>query len=291
MIGLFVVSQVLKEMESISQKYLVPKGETGGVVMTMKEFKQSIGNFIRSGMIGVLIGILPGIGGALANFVAYDQAKKADPDPSSFGKGNIQGIVASETSNNAVIGGALIPLLSLGIPGDAVTAVLLGGLQLHGLAPGPLLIVEHPELVYGVFVSFLIATAAMYVIMMLAGRRIFPLILRVQKSYLLPLVLVASLIGSYNLDYSLSDIWTALIFGVLGYLFQKKSYPLTPIVISLVLGKMLEKQLRLGLIQSSGSLLPFVTRPISLLFLVAAVVSIVISLKKLAKENGQADAA
>jgi putative tricarboxylic transport membrane protein len=279
MIGLFVISQIFKEIENLSQKYIIPKCKTGNSFLSFKEFKQSITNFIRSGLIGVFIGILPGIGGALANFVAYDQAKKASKDPDSFGKGNIQGIIASETANNAVIAGALIPMLSLGIPGDAVTAALLGGLQLHSISPGPLLMVEHADLVYGVFASFFIASIFMFLVM-LAGVKIFPTVLRVGKSILLPLVLVAGIVGCYNLQYSLQDVWVAVIFGFIGYMLLKKDYPLTPVVISLLLGKTFENQLSIALIQNNGSLLPLISRPFSVIFIIMALISVMIPLKK-----------
>ena len=148
MIGVYVIAEVFTQVEEIVKTFIVPKQEIHHIHMTLQEFKESIPNFIRSGLIGTFIGILPGIGGAFANFVTYDQAKKASKDPDSFGKGNIQGIVASETGNNAVIGGALIPFISLGIPGDVVTAALLGGLMIQGINPGPLFAQEHPDVVY-----------------------------------------------------------------------------------------------------------------------------------------------
>jgi putative tricarboxylic transport membrane protein len=244
--------------------------------------KASVVNFFRSGVIGILIGILPGIGGALANFIAYDQAKKASKDPDSFGQGNIQGIIASETANNASIGGALIPMLSLGIPGDAVTAALLGGLMLHGLQPGPLLIRDNPEVVYGIFSSYFIATISMFTIMMI-GIKIFPTLLRIKKSFLLPIVLAAGIVGCYNLQYSLMDVWVAVFFGFIGFILIRNDFPLTPIVISLVLGKMLEENLRLALLSSGGTLLPLFYRPISLVFMMGALISVGISFTKYVK--------
>lgn len=279
MIGLFVISQVFIESQNLGQKFIIPRPEKIRHSFTMAEFRESVPNFARSGLIGMLIGVLPGIGGALSNFLAYDQAKKASKHPETFGTGDIQGIVASETANNASIGGALIPMLSLGIPGDAVTAVLLGGLMLHGLAPGPMLIRENPEIVYGVFTALFVATLAMYFIMM-GGRRIFPALLRIQKVYLLPVVLAAGIVGCYNLQYSLQDVWIAVIFGVVGYFLILHKYPLTPIVITLVLGKMLEENLRLGLLASESGALPLFTRPIALIFMLASLVSVLIPLRK-----------
>lgn len=275
MIGLFVVSQVFLEVKNISEKFLTPKAEKVSPFLTVKEFVSNIPNFIRSSAIGILIGILPGIGGALSNFVAYDQAKKASKHPEAFGQGSIEGLIASETANNASIGGALIPMISIGIPGDAATAVLLGGLMLHGLQPGPLLIREYPEVIYGIYAAMLLSTILMLFIMM-GGIRIFPTLLRIKKSYLLPFVLAIGLVGCYNLRYSINDVWIAVIFGIIGYFLKQHDYPFTPIVISLILGSLLENNLRLGLLVSGGSLLPLVTSPVSLIFMILTVSSLVI---------------
>lgn len=274
MIGLFVLTPAFREVEQCTRKHIIPRSNLKNISMSRTELRRSRGNFLRSGIIGVLIGILPGIGGTLANFVAYDQAKKHAPRPDTFGTGDIQGIVASETANNAVIGGTLIPLLVLGIPGDAVTAVLLGGLQLHGIEPGPLLMRDNPQLLYGIFAYFLVASLFMFVLMFAAGARIFPMILRISKTWLLPVVIMASLVGCYNISYATRDLWISFAFGVIGYFLQKAGYPLVPLVISLVLGLMFEKQLRLALSLTDGSLLPFLQSPYALLFLALALFSV-----------------
>lgn len=281
MIGLFVVAEVFRECESQAMRIAGDKLRVSGESrFTWPEFLRGLPNLIRSSLIGVGIGILPGIGGSLANFVAYDQAKKASSEPESFGRGNIQGVLASESANNAVIGGALIPMLALGIPGDVVSAALMGGLQLHGLEPGPLLFTENPQFISAVYIAFLINALLMFVFMMLLGNRILPKLLLVPKKYLLPVVLVASTVGCYNLGYSIVDMWTAAVFGVVGYVMGKFNYPVTPMIISLVLGKMLEKQLRLALLMGKGSLLPLFTEPLSLLFIALALLSLVISFRR-----------
>ncbi len=284
MIGLFVIAEVFRNLEK-EEVYILDAGVKINPKsrFSLAEFRASFSNFFRSGLIGVGIGILPGIGGSLANFVAYDQTKKAASDPETFGKGNYQGIVASETANNAVIGGALIPMMALGIPGDVVSAALMGGLQLHGLEPGPMLFAENPTFVCGVYVAFFLSALMMYASMMLAGTRILPRILGIPKKFLLPIVLIASTVGCYNLSYSIGDMWTTLFFGVLGYYLSKYDFPLTPLVISLVLGRMFEKQLRLGLMDSAGSIMPLFTRPLALLFVALAVFSVAFSLYKMRK--------
>ncbi|MCL2000942.1 MAG: tripartite tricarboxylate transporter permease, partial [Planctomycetes bacterium] len=200
--------------------------------------------------------------------------------PQPYGEGNIDGVVAPEAANNATIGGAMIPMLALGIPGDVVTAALIGGLLLHGLQPGPLLFVEHPQFVYGVYLSFLVSAFMMFGVMYLASNTLLPKLLLAPKKFLLPIVLIACTVGCYNLSYSFVDMWTALFFGVIGFVLSMLKFPITPIIVAMVLGKMLETNLRLALITSENSLTPFVTRPISLLFLLLAVVSVMFALRK-----------
>lgn len=284
MIGLFVISRVFIEMEASESDTIIPKSKMTGLFPSIKEMRESGPNFLRSGIIGTAIGILPGIGASLATFVSYDQAKKASKDPDSFGKGNMQGVVASETSNNAVIGGALIPLLVLGIPGDGVTAILLGGLQLHGLQPGPLLFANQPEFIFSLFVAFFVSVIIMYVFMVTIGARIFPRLLSIKKVYLLPIVMVMSIAGSYNIGFRIADVWIMAIFGVIGYFMHKWSFSTLPLVITLLLGAKFEEYLRTGLIQSGGDLTPFFTRPIALLFLLLTILTAYLALRSKRKK-------
>lgn len=279
MIGLFVISRVFVELETDQSTPIIPKSKSKRTIPTIKDMKESATNFSRSSLIGTAIGILPGIGSSLATFVAYDQAKKSSKKPETFGKGNIQGVVASETSNNAVIGGALIPLLALGIPGDGVTALLLGGLQMHGLQPGPLLFTNQPEFMTGLFISFFISVVIMYIFMVTIGAKIFPFVLSAKKVYLLPIVLVMSIAGSYNIGFRVEDVWIMAIFGVIGYYMDKWNFSTLPLVITLLLGASFEKYLRNGLIQSGGDLTPFFTRPIALLFFIFTLLTIFFVIK------------
>ncbi|MDL2209903.1 tripartite tricarboxylate transporter permease [Desulfovibrio sp. OttesenSCG-928-O18] len=293
MIGLFVLGEVFRSLESKDPdlKAKDVSFKSGGS-FSLSEIKASIPNFIRSGLIGVGIGILPGIGGSLANFVAYDQAKKASNEPETFGTGNIQGIIASETANNAVIGGALIPMMALGIPGDVVSAALMGGLQLHGLEPGPMLFTENPVFIWGIYISFLLSAFLMFAAMMLAGTRVLPFILLIPKKYLLPVVVLASIVGCYNLNYSTTDMWVTLGFGILGYFLSKYKFPLAPLVISLVLGSMFEKQLRLALMDGKGDLFgPLFGSPIATGFILLGALSIGYSMYKTRKAKNAAKAA
>ena len=284
LIGLFVVGQVFNELGDVAT-HVIPKTTIERVTMTWQELKESATNFLRSGIIGVFIGILPGVGASLGTFVAYDQAKKASKNPETFGKGNLQGVVASETSNNAIIGGALIPMLALGIPGDAVTAALMGGLQIHGIEPGPLLGTMYPELIIGIFGYFLISTVCMFLLMILGGARLFPIILRAKKSYLLPMVLVTSLIGCYNIGYTITDVWVSFVFGIMGYFFSRHGYPLVPLVITLVLGGMFEKQVRTAMLMTDGEVMPFFTTPLSAIFLILSALSVFLAIRSKLKNN------
>ncbi len=277
LIGLFVCSEVFSQVEEIAQKFIVPKQKMiKGVDMTFKDFVSYLPNLVRSSAIGVAIGILPGIGGAFANFVTYDQARKADKHPETFGKGNINGVIAAEAGNKGTIGGALVPFVALGIPGDIVTAVLLGGLMIKGITPGPLFASEHPETVNAIYNSVLLASLLVFVFMIFVGIRLFPYCLRIPKHVLLPIVLIFALVGTYNLNFSTADVWVAALFGLVGYLMDKIRMPKTPMIITMILGKSFENYLRTAMTLSGGSLLPFLTRPFALIFILATVATLLV---------------
>src|SRR5690606_20981172 len=241
-----------------------------GTGVRLSEFVANIGNMLRSSAIGIGIGVLPGIGGAASNLVAYGAARQASKNPEEFGKGAIAGVYASESANNASIGGALLPLITLGIPGDGVTAILIGGFTIHGLQPGPLLFQNAPDVVAMIYAAFLVATLLLLIVQ-LATIRIFPRVLLVPRHYLLPVLAMLMVVGTYAADNRLFDVWLMLGFGVLGYLLERYGFPLAPMVLGFVLGPIFETNLRRALMYSEGDLLPFVTRPISGVLLVIAV--------------------
>ncbi len=291
MIGMFVVAEVIINLtpghaDAMNKDRLYEKYTQR---FTLAEVGKSWWNMLRSSLIGVGIGILPGLGGNVACVVAYERCKKAAKDPETFGKGNIQGVVASETANNATIGGAMIPMLTLGIPGDIVTAALIGGLMLHGLQPGPLLFLEHPIFVHSIYISFALATVMMFVVMYVASDTILPKLLLVPKEYLMPIVLIACTVGCYNLNYNLSDMWITLAFGILGVVFARFGIPTTPVIISMILGRLFETNLRGALIDTRGSIVPFFTHPISLAFLLMTVGSAYFAWRKTRQINRQFD--
>lgn len=271
MIGLFAVSEVIKiaevarhmKDEEVAQINMKVKG----FGFSIKEFIQQIPNMIRSAIVGLGIGILPGIGAGTSNLVAYTVNKNADKKHSKeYGKGYIGGVVSSETANNASVGGALIPLMTLGIPGDGVTALLLGAFMVHGIAPGPLLFTNYGPLVYTIFAACIVATVMM-LIFEWYGMRVFAKILKVPRHILLPIVFVLCVVGAFGLSSRIFDVWAVIIFGVIGYFFVKFKVPQAPFVIGFVLGSMAETNLRRGLMMSDDNFLGFFTNPISGVFL------------------------
>lgn len=269
LIGFFAIPEILQSLTAAG-RVLRPEINLKELFPSLRELKAALGNLVRSSIIGTLVGIVPATGGNVASFLAYDQARRTSKDPESFGKGNYQGVVASEAANNGVTGGALIPLLTLGIPGDSVTAVLLGGLMIHGLQPGPNLFTENANIVYGIFVTLLVANIFMAAIQFV-GIRGFVQILRVPTHYLAPVLLTLAIVGSYALNNSVYDVWVMLFLGTFGYIMTLGGFPMAPIVLGLVLGPILESELRRSLIMSAGDWSIFVTRPITVVFLILSV--------------------
>ena len=247
--------------------------------MRLRDYFAQWVNIIRSALVGLGIGILPGIGGSTASLLAYTAAKDSSKYPEKFGTGIVDGIIASETSNNAVIGGSLIPLITMGIPGNVATAVLLGGLTIHGISPGPLVFMKSGQYIYGIFLALIVANIFM-LIAERAGLRVFIKLLDIPKYYLLPVVLVCCVIGAYCSNFSVFDVYSVFIFGLIGLLFQYLKVPATPMIIGFILGDMTETNFRQALMQTGGSWSIFVTRPISLIFLIVAALSVAMTVRK-----------
>lgn len=273
LIGLFALSEIFLSAEKKVKKGLNASLKKVDYRVSMKEYLAQGWNFLRSSLIGVGIGILPGIGGGTSNIISYVAAKSSSKKPEEFGKGHPSGIVASESSNNAAVGGALVPLISLGIPGDTVTAMLLGGLVLHGLQPGPMLMQNNGDVVYGIFAALLIANVFMILFLFL-GMKGFIRLLSIPQHVLYPIILALCVVGAFGVNNRLFDVGALLFFGVLGYLMIKFGFPLTPLVLGFILGPLLETNLRRGLMLSQGDFMPFLTSPISAVFLTITVVSV-----------------
>ncbi len=273
LLGLFAVSEVLKESETSfhSKRADIPAFNMPGFFgLTWNEFKGQIINLFRSSAIGVGVGLLPGIGAGTSNMIAYLAAKNSSKTPEKFGTGIPDGIVASEASNNAGIGAAMVPLIVLGIPGDSVTAMLLGGFLIHGIQPGPMLFQTNGNLVYAIFVALLVANVIMLCFEYF-GVRVFVKILSVPKHYLLSVVMVMCVVGSYALNNRMFDVYTLVAFGVFGYVMLKFEFPFPPLILGFILGPMIEQNMRSSLMTTRGSFLPFLERPFSAIFLVMAV--------------------
>jgi len=281
LIGLFAISEVLKTAaeSKYEKEEKVASYKIKGYGISMKEFKDQLWNMIRSSLIGIGIGILPGIGGGTSNLISYSVAKNQSRHPEKFGTGIIDGVIASETCNNATVGGALIPLLALGIPGDGVTAFLLGGLTIHGITPGPLLFVNNPKIVYGIFVALIIANVIMLVMERL-GLPVFVKLLQIPKRILLPIIMVLCMVGAYGVNNRIFDIGAMFAFGIIGYFLEKFHFSTAPIILGFVLGPMIEQNLRRGLMASRGSILPLFQSPIACAFLLIAVISVVLASRK-----------
>ena len=277
LVGMFAIAEIIKVAEGgrSGRVQVAPTiaRKIRGFGFTLKEFVGQIPNAIRSSIIGIGIGILPGIGAGTSNIISYIVAKKRSKTPEKFGKGTLEGIVASESANNAGIGGAMIPLLTLGIPGDAVTAILLGGLMIHGIQPGPMLFITQGGLVYTIFAA-LVLSAVMMLILEFYGLRIFIRLLSIPKHVLLPIILVLCAVGAFGLASRIFDIWTILAFGILGYGFAKAGIPAAPFIIGFILGPMAETNFRRGLQLSGGDVTGFLTNPISGTFLMLVALSV-----------------
>lgn len=228
--------------------------------------RTKLGICIRSGLIGMGVGTIPGVGEDVAAWLSYDTAKKLSKHPEEFGTGCYDGVLAAEAANNACVGGALIPLLFLAIPGSAPTAVLLGALQLHGIRPGPMLTFEFPNFIPYMGAVLLLAALVMRVFG-LPICKIAPMLLKIPTHILMPIVAVLSIIGSYALNIKAFDLVIMYIFGLLGYLLAKQDFPAAPVILGLILGPLLDENLRRALQTSGGSLSPFFTRPVCIVIL------------------------
>ena len=292
LIGVFAFAQIMSEVEA---KGGVPRvGEAvaaGGTlaVSTLKVIGEILSRpflLLWSTLIGVWIGVLPAIGGSAANLMAYDQAKKFSKSPERFGTGTPEGIIASESANNANVAGSLVTIMAFGIPGDAVTAVMLGALTIHGIQSGPLFISQHPKIAYGIFAAYLLAHPIMVVIMGLSVRWILRVV-TIPKPILFPVVLVLCVVGAYALGNSMDDVYVLLAFGVLGYLMVKGGFPLAPFILGVILSEPLETNFVRSLMSDPDPWL-FLTRPMSGVLLAAAVASVVFALWQRARASKRA---
>src|SRR5688572_12271929 len=281
LIGVFAFAQIMSDVEKMQTKnpdpargFVVPKLAVSHLRVVWEILSRPI-LLLWTSFIGLLIGVLPAIGGSAANVMAYDQAKKFSRHPERFGTGTPEGIIASEAANNANVGGSLVTIMAFGIPGDAVTAVMLGALTIHGIQPGPLFISQEPKLAYGIFAAYIVAHPIMIVLQWLLAR-VYLKIVRVPKAVLIPQILVLCVIGAYALNNVMTNVYALLLFGVLGYAMVKGALPLAPLILGVILGDQIEINLVRSVMTDSNPWL-FLTRPISGCLLAASVVSMAIA--------------
>lgn len=277
-IGLLVLSEVFVQFREIlanrgAAAAPVPT-KLGGVWLSFRDIKRSAGVIFRSSIIGSVCGALPGVGSITAAFMGYDQAKVTSGHPETFGKGELKGVAAAESANNAVCGTALVPMITLGIPGSLSVAIIMGAFMIHGLAPGPLLMTEEPEFVYALFALLLISD----IMLLLIPLPLLPLAARLgslPRAYLLPPIAFFCFVGAFSTNQSVFDVKVMVIFALIGYLFKKWGISPAALLIAFILGPMAEGNLRLALTLSGGDASVFVTRPFSAIFLAVAVASLI----------------
>ena len=289
LIGLFAFSQLLSDLRNpvTARNALSDRKQVKVKIEHRRAIAILIKNWvvvIRSALIGMFTGILPGAGGSIANILAYDQAKKAAKDDSKFGKGDPRGIIAPETSNNAVEGGALTPLMALGIPGDITAAIMLGALLMHDIVPGPTFIKDEPALAYSIYIAFFLASFIM--IGMQSGvLRVFVLVTRIKTYVLATVILTFATIGVFALHNSIEDIWTLFFFGIIGFVMRQLGFPLAPMILGVVLGNIAELNLARALAIDADPMLFFV-RPWSLFFAIVAVFSMIFPIYQKHRDTG-----
>ena len=266
LVGLFAMSQVIVTVEDVFRGVTLKGGNLSSKGLSLRDMKDNVVNFLRSSVIGTLIGIVPATGVSAATFMAYGEAKRFSKHPEMFGKGAIDGIAATESSNNAVCGGALIPLLTLGVPGDIVTAIILGALMIQGLTPGPLLFVEHPVTVYGIFAAFIIANVLMLILGLIAIRGSNKII-AIPSGVLMPIVVTLCAVGGYAVNNNMFDLLIVAIFGVVGYFMIKCDIPQPPMLLAMILAGIAETTFRRALSISQNDYSIFYTSPVAMCIL------------------------
>ena len=275
-VGLFALGEVFKTiLERDEEDGAIAKIER--ILPTKQDLKDSAKPIVRGSLLGFFIGVLPGAGATLASFFSYIAEKKFSKHPEKFGKGAIEGVAGPESANNAASGGAMIPLLTLGIPGSGTTAILMGALIMYNIQPGPLLFEDHPDVAWGLIASMFIGNLMLLVLNMPLVK-VFAKIIQTPKKYLLPIIVAISFFGVYAVQYTTFDLYLLLACGVIGYLLSKNDYPVAPLVLALVLGPMIENNMRRALTISNSDFSIFLTRPLSLAFIIVAAAWLLIPL-------------
>ena len=272
--GLFGISEVLSNLDTPEQRAILSAKITG-LLPNREDWRRSYGAMARGSLIGFLVGVLPGGGATISSFVAYGVEKRVSRNPEKFGTGAIEGVASPEAANNAASTSSFIPLLTLGIPGNASIAMILVALMIHGIRPGPQMISEHPDIFWGVVASMYVGNLMLLALNLpLVG--IWVKLLKVPYHYLAPLIVVICVIGAYSVHYAVFDVGLMMFFGIVGYFMRKADLPAAPLILAMILGPMLERSLQQSLITSGGDPLIFVRHPISAVLLAATAILIVL---------------
>jgi len=274
MVGAFGLAEILSVVKQRVERHVASVDDR--VVPSLREIFRYWRTIIRSGVIGTFIGIIPGVGEDVGAWTSYAAAKRFSKHPEQFGKGSQEGLIAAETGDNAVIPGAMIPTLTLAIPGSAASAVLIAAMFIHGIRPGPMLMIENPTFLYQVVAMLLLATAAILAYGLLLTRLLIKVLL-VPRERLMAVVYVLCLVGAFAITQRMFDVWVMLAFGVIGFVLREMKYPMAPLVLGLILGDLIDVNLRRGLLLSDGDPSPFFTRPISLVIFLVIVASVALS--------------
>ena len=260
LVGAFGFAEILVAMQE--KRPPVKVHALDSVIPKIRDVLRYWRTIIRSGCIGTFVGIVPGVGEDVAAWSSYAAAKRASPEKDQFGKGSVEGLMAAETGDNACVPGAIIPVLTLQVPGSAPAAVLMAAMLIHGVKPGPMIMIESPQFVYDIVAMMMLATLGI-LIYGLTLTKFLVQVLRVPTTIIVPMILVLCTVGTFALASRLFDVWVMVAFGLIGFVLRKWGYPMAPLVLGIVLGDLLEKNLRRGLVLSDGDLTPFFTRPIS----------------------------
>lgn len=274
MMGLYAISEIMNQSNELAMKSNNISVKGISFKPPFKELKGTWRTMLTGSIIGTFVGILPAVGQQTAALMTYNEAKHRSKKPETFGTGNPEGIVASEVSNNAVCGGAIIPLITLGIPGDMTTAALIGGLMIHGLQPGPLLFKTDPNIVGTIMIVYVLSNIIMY-FMELGLMRTFIKMINIPKSFLFPIIILFCIMGSFALNNRVFDIVILIVFGIIGYLLTECKVPLSPIIMGFLMGPLLEKNFRRAIISANGNLVDILNRPIACVIVLVGVFFII----------------
>ncbi len=276
MVGAFGFSEVITAMAMPKAEIVQASTRLSEVIPNPRHVLKYKRTIVRSGLIGTFVGVIPGVGEDVGAWVSYGAARRASKEKDKFGKGSVEGLMAAETGNSAAPPGALIPVLTFGIPGSAPTAVLLAAMVLHGVQPGPMVMIEAPTLVYELAIMMLLAAAAMLIL----GILLTPLLLKVlmiPRERLMPVIFVLCVVGSYALEQRLFDVWVMVAFGLIGYLLRRMDYPMAPLILGIILGDIFDKNFRRSLVISEGDILFYLQRPICAVLLLLCLATLVLS--------------